>query len=77
MPHPQAGERYPSLLSSSWAPHPKLIHPLLMLLQQPLVNPRTVNRYYVISNNVFFYSAMLRSVLIRTINVPSLRIVPG
>jgi hypothetical protein len=48
-----------------------------MLLQQPLVNPRTVNRYYVISNNVFFYSAMLRSVLIRTINVPSLRIVPG
>ena len=77
MPHPQAGERYPSLLSSSWAPHPKLIHPLLMLLQQPLVNPRIVNRYCAISNSVSSYFATLPNALIRTINAPSPHTVQG
>jgi hypothetical protein len=51
--------------------------PRLSLLVQPLVNPRTDNKYYVTSNNVYSYSAMLRNVPIRTINAPSRRIVRG
>ena len=76
MPHPQVRERcHP--LHSIWARHWIPTPPLLMLVVQPLVNPRTVNKYYVTSNNVFSYSAMLRNVLIRTINAPSRRIVLG
>lgn len=81
MPHPQAGERQEHSLHSSsssssrWARHPMRMR--LTLLVQPLVNPRTDNKYYVTSNNVYSYSAMLRNVPIRTINAPSRRIVRG
>ena len=82
MPHPQAGERqehslHSSSSSSRWACHPMRMPPRLSLLVQPLVNPRTDNKYYVTSNNVYSYSAMLRNVPIRTINAPSRRIVRG